>query len=140
MQYISSRHGTMLIVIAILFIATDTWGHITRAYLWMPSIDIATHILFGAWLTLAFIYRDRPISRLNIFVAVMLVGIGWECLEFVYDHLYALPHHVSLAQHNVGDTIKDVFDNGVGAVISLLVFEKIASEKTSTQSDATLDS
>lgn len=105
-----------------LFGLVDVWGHISRAYVTLPEIDIVTHILFGAWLAFFLIHKNKPKSRLGIFLLVMLAGVGWEGLEFTYDHLYALPHAITPAQHGMFDTAKDVLDNAIGALASLFIF------------------
>ena len=114
----------MLIVIAVLFLAIDSWGHISRVYVTSPYIDVVTHILFGAWLALALIYRNSAMSRASIFLIVFIVGLGWEFLELMYDQLYATPHGTTFAQHGLTDTLKDIFDNGVGVLISFLIFRR----------------
>ena len=109
-----------------IFGLVDMWGHISRAYVTLPEIDIVTHILFGAWLALFLIHKNKPESRLGIFLLVMLVGVGWEGLEFTYDHLYALPHAITSAQHGIFDTAKDVLNNAIGALASLFIFRTSA--------------
>ncbi len=125
--------GYMLAWIAGLFLVIDTYGHITRAYVTTPNIDISTHLLFGAWLALFFIYRNDSIERSWVFAYVLLFGLGWELFEYIYDHLYAIPHHVTLAQHGIGDTTKDIIDNSIGALVSIALFKKPTREREPTE-------
>lgn len=124
MEYIRSRQGTVLIAVAVVFLAIDMWGHIWDGYLTSPFTDIAAHLLFGIWLALALIYRNPTMNKWSIFVAVMLAGLVWEGVEFAYDQLYALPMQITPAQHGITDTLKDIFDNGVGAVLLLSIFRE----------------
>jgi len=123
----------MLAWLAGPFLILDTYGHITRAYVTVPNIDIPIHILFGAWLALFFIYRDDSVRRAQIFLYVMLIGLGWEVSEYTYDHLYAIQHHLTSAQHGVGDTLKDIVDNGIGAFASIMLFKRRPRERQPTE-------
>jgi hypothetical protein len=127
MRYLQSRPRLLLVILAVVFLTIDMWGHITRTYVTSPYIDIATHLLFGAWLALALIYRNNLATALFVFTFVMLTGIGWELLEFTYDQLFAAPRNISLAQHGALDTLKDLASNTVGAAILLFLFRKRAN-------------
>lgn len=118
---IAQRPGTALVGMGAMFLAVDTWGHVTRAYVTSPIIDIVTHILFGAILALL-LMRSGTRRYMYIFGIVMLTGLAWELFEFVYDVYVAAPLGLTLAQHGPGDTIKDIVDNGIGAVAALYLF------------------
>lgn len=118
---IAQRPGAALLGMGAMFLAVDTWGHVTRAYVTSPIIDIVTHILFGGILALL-LMRSGMRRYLYIFGIVMLTGLAWELFEFVYDVYVAAPRGFTLAQHGPGDTIKDIVDNGIGAAAALYLF------------------
>ncbi len=125
MKFFLPRHGTIVLVLAALFFVIDAWGHISRAYPTVWWVDIAEHLLFGAWLTLALLYpRLWPyhFAPLAAFSIVMLVGLGWEGFEYLYDILYALPNGADLAQHGPWDTAKDIINNALGAGAALVAY------------------
>lgn len=118
-------HAAALVMLGTLFLLIDMWGHTTRAYPTTWWVDIVTHLLFGAWLALALLYpRLWRYSRTPLFVfsAVMLVGLGWEAFEYLFDILYAIPNGVDLAQHGIVDTTKDIVNNALGAGAALIAY------------------
>ena len=125
MTLLYSRHSLALVALAILFLSIDTWGHVTSSYHTTWWVDIVTHLLFGAWLALALLhptlwrYSKTP---LFIFTFVMLAGVGWEILEYLRDTLYAAPRGITLGQHGLGDSLKDIVNNSLGACGAFLAY------------------
>ncbi|MBI5457323.1 hypothetical protein HY971_01175 [Candidatus Kaiserbacteria bacterium] len=125
-----SRHGGALITLAAVFLLIHVWAFMSRPdislplyYAW-PDIDIPVHIIFGAWLVLFFLYPNviRRTDRLFVFSLVMLIGLGWEFLEYGFDVFYGIAHGYYPAHHSMADTYKDILDNGVGATAAVYFF------------------
>jgi len=117
MKALLSRHRLALLLLAAVFIVVDTWGHVTGAYPTVFWVDIVTHLTFGTWLGLLLLYpglfpRMQP---LLVVALVLAVGAGWEVVEYARDTWYAAPRDIPLAQHGWSDTLKDTFNNAVGA-------------------------
>src|ERR1043166_7188376 len=114
----ASRYTLALFVLAAAFLVLDMWGHVTGAYHTYWWIDIMTHLIFSAWLTLLLLHPrlfPAPKAPLIIFIIVMFAGVGGEMVEFLRDTLYAAPRYIPLAQLGPWDTFKDIVDNGFGA-------------------------
>jgi len=129
-RLISSRHGIALVTLGALFVLIHVWAYMSRPdislplyYAW-PPIDIPAHIIFGAWLALLLLYTNilRRTDLLFIFAVVMLVGVGWELLEYGFDVFYGIAHGYYPAHHGMADTYKDILDNGVGTTAALYLF------------------
>ena len=119
-----SRHSLVLIG---LFIPIDLWGKFGNAYVTVWWVDIATHLLFGAWLAAVLLHptlRHYAKSPLFIFALVMLAGLGWELFELLYDVFVAVPRGITLAQHGAWDTLKDLLNNLLGAAAALWALKK----------------
>lgn len=129
MQALRARPIAVLVVLGVIFLVVDAWAHISRAYpnTWWP--DIITHFIYGAWFALALVRFAPQVRPLAIFAAVMLVGVGWEILEFAYDVWYAGPRGADFAQHGWPDTLKDTMVNAVGAGLALRLFAKHPVER-----------
>ncbi len=107
-------------------------------YSWYPGYDIFMHFAGGvAMALLAFAIFDHQIKgvtfkskqtwvkRLFYFFVVvgfvMLIGVAWEWHEFISDQLLAPFFHWTIpAQPSVADTMKDLFDDFLGAVCVVL--------------------
>ncbi|OGG55819.1 hypothetical protein A3D71_00610 [Candidatus Kaiserbacteria bacterium RIFCSPHIGHO2_02_FULL_55_20] len=129
-KLLSSRHGVVLVMLAAVFLLIHVWAYMSRPdisqplyYAW-PAIDIPVHMMFGAWLALFFLYTNvlRRTGLLFVFSVVMLVGLGWELLEYGFDIFYGLSQGFSPAHHGMADTYKDIVDNGVGATAAIYFF------------------
>ncbi|TSC86531.1 MAG: hypothetical protein G01um10148_517 [Parcubacteria group bacterium Gr01-1014_8] len=120
-----SLHGRALALIAVLFFLIHTWAYVNEVYHNVPRVDVPIHILFGVWLALLLlhpIFRERRLTLPAIFGAVMVVGVGWEFLEYIYDTVLTIPRGLPTAQHGVAETIRDLLCNGTGAAVTLTFF------------------
>ena len=85
--------------------------------------DMLMHFLGGLWVGLFTLYLLRPESLNNslifkVFLAVFMVGIGWEIFEFVFTNVVAGgPFHLP-------DTLSDIFFDLSGSVAALFYFSK----------------
>jgi len=119
--------GVMLMVVQRIFI-------VTHAYDWyLPQLDIPMHIIGGAsvaWAAWALMSYARSVKKLpklpfwfSVLVAVSaaaLVGVLWEHYEFLNDVF--LHTDQQLAQYGTADTMKDLADDLIGALLlSVLV-------------------
>lgn len=129
-KLLSSRHGVVLVMLAALFLLIHMWAYLSRPdisqplyYAW-PAIDIPVHMMFGAWLVLFFLYPNvlRRTGLWFVLSLVMLIGLGWEFLEYGFDTFYGLSHGFSAAHHGMADTYKDIVDNGLGATAAVYFF------------------
>ena len=114
----------LIVIILVLHILSTVydWYH---AVWW---IDIILHILGGAWAALLFFYvQERHVPFFaampwwfSIVVAVsfvMLVGVGWEWLEYGFDYFVAKDDFMLRAQLGLTDTMKDLFDDFIGGLV-----------------------
>lgn len=133
MKVLSSRHGIALVSLAAIFVIFHAWAFVTRPdtathlYHAVPWADIPAHLVFGAFLALLLLYPNffrYSESFIVVFSLVMLAGIGWEFFEHGYDVLYGMPRGIAAANHGVFDTVKDIADNGLGAIAALALFRK----------------
>lgn len=124
-RFFESTHLSALVLSATFFFAVHTIAYVNNSYNLLPWIDIPMHIAFGMWLALLFLYPNFSRYEKNflaIFTIVMVAGLGWEVIEFLYDSLYALPNGVPPAQHGAIDTITDIINNTVGVLLVLGLF------------------
>ena len=47
----------------------------------------------------------------------MLVGVGWEWLEYGFDYFVAKDDFMLRAQLGLTDTMKDLFDDFIGGLV-----------------------
>ena len=131
-----SRHLSSALAALILFI----WGvnmfaeHVHLYYL-LWWFDIPMHMLGGLWIALTslvvyyhmgFHRHDRSVSFVvtAMLAATLIVGIFWEVFEF------SVAHFVKLNDNGVFDTLKDLLDDMIGAVIASVIFIKKGYNKT----------
>ncbi len=129
-KLLSSRHGIALVALAGLFLLIHVWAYLSRPditlplYYFWPPVDIPVHMIFGAWLALFLLYPNvlRRTNPLFVFSIAMLVGVGWEFLEYGFDVLYGVANGFYPAHHGMWDSYKDILDNGVGTTAALYFF------------------
>jgi hypothetical protein len=85
--------------------------------------DMPMHTLGGFWIGLASLYffpiTDKSFnSILKILLLILLVGIGWEVFEIVFNNVLAR------MTFNTLDTISDVCFDLAGGTIALLYYFK----------------
>ena len=112
----------LALVIAILHYIANEYA--LYFHLWWA--DIIMHFLGGLFIgsgALWWICYEIPIGLrqyvprfLSAFIIVLLVGIGWEVLEKIFDA------HVSI--NYVLDTILDLFTNMSGMMAAYIIFKK----------------
>jgi hypothetical protein len=127
----TSRNLPVLLLVVVLFI----WGvnliaekyHLYYMIWWL---DIPMHILGGAWVALLslYLYNHAPFPRrkdhsTSFVVAAMLssalvIGVFWEVFEYSVEHL------VKLNDNGVFDTLKDLCDDMLGALLAAILFVK----------------
>ena len=55
---------------------------------------------------------------------VMIIGVVWECYEFIQDQTIAHSLHWASVQSSVRDTLGDLIWDGIGALTSFYIFRK----------------
>ena len=103
--------------------------HLAGLYLylyWVWWYDIVMHFLGGAWVALASawllfysgFFQRRPVTSKNIFLvtfsSVLVIGVGWEVFEYIFDIAVVGENYVS---DTTMDFIMDFIGAGVVAVI-----------------------
>lgn len=87
-------------------------------------LDIPMHILGGMAFALLFVFtlnfKNRKATFLEIILFVMVVGIVWEIYE------YAIHIYLGKDWNGILDTIKDLFDDFLGA--SFVYFFKLKTK------------
>lgn len=85
-------------------------------YKWL---DIPMHILGGFLFTNLFINlsNNKNVNFRNILIFILFIGISWEILEYALD-IINLKSFVGWF-----DTIKDLFDDIIGAYIAFVLYK-----------------
>ena len=127
--YMKSRHLSWFLALFILFIGgvnalADSF-HLYFLILWF---DIPMHIMGGLWVGLTSLVihyhtdwikrKDRSASFViaAALSATLVVGLLWEVFEYSVEHL------VKLNDNGLADTLKDLVDDMIGAVIASVIF------------------
>ena len=112
----------------ILFLWNET-TIMQQLYITHPRTDIIMHLLGGACIVftagmIVSVLKKKEwralsaVSRCVLLVgAAVIAGILWEWYEFISDLLYGTHHQLSRF-----DTMKDLFNDGVGGMIASLFF------------------
>ncbi len=97
-----------------------------------PWVDIPAHLLFGVLIGLLFLRsevkrggeseRKLLASLVTLFALTLLLGIGWESLEFLRDRLYAIPRGILPAQQGALDTVGDLSNNILGSMVVIFAY------------------
>ena len=132
-----SRHLSIALAALILFIwLVNIFANEVHLYFLLWWFDIPMHMLGGFWVALTsmviyyhlgWIHRhDRSASFVAAAMlgATLVVGILWEVFEFSVEHL------VKLNDNGVFDTLKDLLDDMIGAVIASVIFIKKGYNKS----------
>ncbi len=132
-----SRHLSALLATLILFIwGVNTFADQVHLYYLLWWFDIPMHILGGLWVALTsmviyyhtgWVHRhDRSTSFVvaAMLTAALTIGIFWEVFE------YSVEHFVKLNDNGVFDTLKDLLDDMIGAVIASVIFIKKGYNKS----------
>ncbi|MDO8492393.1 MAG: hypothetical protein Q7S34_02015 [bacterium] len=115
--------GLLALLIAVLYIA----GIYFSLFWLLPWFDIPMHILGGFWVSLAVLAiwfsfkKSIPENKIFFFIlilATLIVGIFWEIFEYYFD--IAFPGK----EGYLYDTIKDLFDDLVGATLAFYYLKK----------------
>lgn len=92
------------------------------------QIDIPIHVLggimSGLYVLVALRYFKLPEILKNVAIGVFIIGVAWEVLEIIYKA-------VDYGWYYYFDTVKDLIDDVVGAVISLYIWKRLPGEKVS---------
>ena len=123
------RHLTWFLVFLIFFIwAINAVANKTHLYYLIWWFDIPMHMLGGLWVALTslviYYYTDwiKRKDRSALFVvawvlaSTFIIGIFWEVFE------YSVEHFVKLNDNGVFDTLKDLLDDMIGAVVAAIIF------------------
>jgi hypothetical protein len=90
------------------------------------QIDIPIHILGGVMSGLFILtglrYMSWSESLKYVVTGCLIIGIGWELLEFFYKVQDITPYYYL-------DTVKDLLDDCIGGVISLKIWKKLPEVK-----------
>ena len=132
-----SRHLSIALAALILFIwLVNIFANEVHLYFLLWWFDIPMHMVGGFWVALTsmviyyhlgWIHRhDRSASFVvaAMLGATLVVGILWEVFEFSVEHL------VKLNDNGVFDTLKDLLDDMIGAVIASVIFIRKGYNKT----------
>lgn len=96
-------------------------------------VDIPMHIaggIFAAWWGALIFLQERDgisfMKQLLLIVAMgALIGVAWECLEWLFDHTLGAWEHLPKAQPSNTDTVSDLFNDVAGAfLIAVLLIKK----------------
>ncbi len=91
-------------------------------YFILPNLDILMHVLggfaFGFFFISLFEFKSFKFSLLSIMLLVLFVGIVWEVYEWVSDIINLRTYGGWV------DTIKDIFDDMLGAYLSFKLCQK----------------
>ena len=123
---------------AILFVLA--WHGVllaTDGYYYFRQIDIPMHIMGGFAMGMLGLAIHHQISTRHhnktspwwyhfIFVIgfAMLIGVAWEFYEFVLDQTVNTRYRLPFSQPSVPNTMKDLFDDLIGAVAAFWIFRK----------------
>lgn len=98
--------------------------------------DIFAHALFGATIVLfliSFGIRDAGGGRWAVLILViadvLFVGLVWEMIEFLRDHMYAIPYGLPRAQISLTDTVMDLILNLMGGLAVYLFMSRPTKKK-----------
>ena len=132
-----SRHLSIALAALILFIwLVNIFANEVHLYFLLWWFDIPMHMVGGFWVALTsmviyyhlgWIHRhDRSASFVvaAMLGATLVVGILWEVFEFSVEHL------VKLNDNGVFDTLKDLLDDMIGAMIASVIFIRKGYNKT----------
>jgi len=114
----------LIYLILFIFLA----NFLADKFYWYYTIwyfDMLMHFLGGFWLGLVFFYLFPPKESflnysaiLKILLFVLLIGVGWEVFEIIFNNMLA---HMSF---NTLDTFSDVFFDLSGGGLAILYFLK----------------
>ena len=133
-KYSRARYPTLFLL---LFIATiNAIANYWHLYFHLPWLDIPMHVLGGLWVaffSLAWYYHTpliHPKDRSTLFVIMfatsttMIIGLCWELFEFSAQTL------IERADvHNLGDTLFDLVNDLVGALLATALFIRMGYNK-----------
>ena len=132
-----SRHLSIALAALIVFIwLINAFANEVHLYFLLWWFDIPMHMLGGFWVALTsmviyyhlgWVHRhDRSPSFVvtAMLATTLIIGIFWEVFEFSVEHL------VKLNDNGVFDTLKDLLDDMIGAVIASVIFIKKGYNKT----------
>lgn len=115
------KHLAYLIVL--IFILNVLAGRLYWYYdIWW--FDMPMHFLGGFWISLASLYffplKDRSFnSILKILVFVLIVGVGWEIFEVIFNNILARMNFNTL------DTLSDVCFDMAGGAVAIFYYLKL---------------
>ncbi len=116
----------LIFIIAVGNAIADYW----HLYFYLRWLDIPMHIMGGLWVSLFALvgyytfFAGKPKDRSSFFViafaiaAGLTIGLGWEIFEFEVDK------HIAASGIDLGDTLKDLVDDFIGACIGAAIFLK----------------
>lgn len=127
----------VFIAVSIVFIAIfQIVALLSGWYIALRWLDIPMHVVGGAWIAVAFWYfvcekssaiffRKKWIGVVVGVGIVALVGVFWEIYEFLSD-VFVKHSHPLLSEPGwiYFDTLKDLFDDVVGALIAFVALVK----------------
>lgn len=132
----SDRQQFALLSLAILYVLQWVWL-LSQALDALPGSDIPFHLLGGFFVGVFLIdvfrmalIAERGLWRdIAVIVGVtLIIGLFWEGYEYVLDALigdfFAIRGVTSCCIGELGDTLKDLFMDGLGAAAALLVVRK----------------
>lgn len=123
---IATLPGIVLLILQDAFIVLDVYER------YFSSLDILMHLVGGAcvaWAAMvlvAYAIRENKLPRMPFWFVVafcvgtaITVGVLWEFYEFMND--FFMNTNQQLAQYGVNDTMKDLADDLMGALILSVV-------------------
>ncbi len=110
---------------------------VTHGYDTLNQIDIPMHLLGGFAVGILGLAIHHQVSTKHhnsaspwwyhfMFVIgfAMLIGVLWEFYEFFLDRTVNFWYHLPTSQVSLGDTMKDLLDDGIGASVAFWLFQK----------------
>lgn len=133
-----TRFPLWVLATLIVFIAVaDACANYFHLYYLIWWLDIPMHVLGGTWVALSilvFYYRFAHLKRKDhsqefvfalAIAAALVIGIGWEIYGWSIDHMLVI------ANGGVFDTLKDLTDDLIGALVAGSIFIKGGYNKAS---------
>lgn len=126
--------ATLIVVLALANIAAIYW-HLFYHIWWL---DVVMHLAGGFWIALTgltlYYYVPRPGERERsaLFVVAfalalaMTIGTFWEVFEFSVDRMT-----LALTYRDIADTLGDLVNDFVGALIAAWIFSRMGYNKKS---------
>ena len=118
MKHIISSGLYLIILLCLSVFVFDA----TNLYYELPWLDIPMHVMGGfgvaSFVMSVVFYSKQKISLVQVLILYLCVAVGWELYELAGDLMR------STQWNGWPDTLADVFNGGVGAMIAYYLLKK----------------